>query len=353
MKTNHILLTAALLLSVASCTKEATEIPGTSDDNTLYPVTFSGGIDLVQTKGDGTTTQLRSGIKAAVYVYKSTETVPNVSNPIKKDYTVGDAGVLAPSNSGNPLSLTTGKYKFYAVSIDSTASDLALPEFTSGVTSELSNGLDYIWAKAESQTISGGDKTHNVELKFERKAVKVVINIQGGDGITLDSWAGSADGSDAMITPPAPATPNSNSECKMTLTTGEIKPATTVSTTPVAMVKGDVAETNGVKTAYVSYIMLPLVESGSSPVPEVTLKLKVKNTGEASDAAERTYKTKLKYPTNGFVSGNQYTYTATLKANGITFTGATVTDWTDGTLGDGGGDLTPTEPEGTGGNSDS
>ena len=52
MKTNHILLTAALLLCAASCTKEATEIPDTNDDNALYPVTFSGGIDLVQTKAE-------------------------------------------------------------------------------------------------------------------------------------------------------------------------------------------------------------------------------------------------------------------------------------------------------------
>ncbi|MBC8603959.1 hypothetical protein H8784_19840, partial [Parabacteroides acidifaciens] len=89
MKTNHILLTAALLLSAASCTKEATEIPDTNDDNTLYPVTFSGGIDLVQTKADDNTTLMRKDVKAKVYVYKNTETVTNVSSPVNKEYKVG------------------------------------------------------------------------------------------------------------------------------------------------------------------------------------------------------------------------------------------------------------------------
>ena len=94
--------------------------------------------------------------------------------------------------------------------------------------------------------------------------------------------------------------------------------------------------------ATVSYIMLPLIDATSSPVPTVTLRVKVKNTGESAGVV-RTYTTHLKYPSGGFQSGKQYTYTATLKANGITFTGATVAAWTTGTLDD--GNLTPTEPD--------
>uniref|UniRef100_UPI0025CB7E7B fimbrillin family protein n=1 Tax=uncultured Parabacteroides sp. TaxID=512312 RepID=UPI0025CB7E7B len=71
------------------------------------------------------------------------------------------------------------------------------------------------------------------------------------------------------------------------------------------------------------------------PVPTVTLRVKVKNATETSGVV-RTYTTELTYLTSGFASGKQYTYTATLKANGITFDAAKVEDWTDGTLGDGG-----------------
>ena len=97
--------------------------------------------------------------------------------------------------------------------------------------------------------------------------------------------------------------------------------------------------------ATVSYIMLPLIgQSEDKPVPTVTLRVKVQNTGE-TEGVVRTYTTQLKYPSGGFESGKQYTYTATLKANGITFTGATVTNWNPVTFENGEGDLTPTEPD--------
>ncbi|MBC8603023.1 hypothetical protein H8784_15010, partial [Parabacteroides acidifaciens] len=134
MKTNHILLTAALLLCAASCTKEATEIPDTNDDNTLYPVTFSGGIDLVQTKTDDNTTLMRKDVKAKVYVYKSDATVANVSSPVNKEYKVGDNGDLTIGTS-DTIYLAKGTYNFYAVSTDSIteSTGASFPTFTSGV----------------------------------------------------------------------------------------------------------------------------------------------------------------------------------------------------------------------------
>ena len=345
MKTNHILLTAALLLSAASCTKEATEIPDTNDDNTLYPVTFSGGIDLVQTKAEDNTTPMRKDVKAKVYVYKSDATVAEVASPVNKEYKVGNNGDLT-IGTGDTIYLAKGTYNFYAVSTDSITESTdasSFPTFTSGVSAELSNGFNYLWAKSESKAITGTPDKQNVALNFERKAVKIVINIESGtnNGITLKGWMESGDS--AKITPPKVPSPNASNLCKMTLSTGVIAPATSVDAdNPVKMTCGEVAENK----ATVSYIMLPLIDESGKPVPTVTLRVKVQNTGESEDGKERTYKTQLKYPSGGFESGKQYTYTATLKANGITFTGATVADWTDGTLGNGGGNLTPTEPDG-------
>ena len=345
MKTNHILLTAALLLCAVSCTKEATEIPDTDDDNTLYPVTFSGGIDLVQTKADNNTTPMRKDVKAKVYVYKSDATVADVSSPVNKEYKVGDNGDLTIGTS-DTIYLAKDTYNFYAVSTDSITESTdasSFPTFTSGVSAELSNGFNYLWAKSESKAITGTPDKQNVALNFERKAVKIVINIESGtnNGITLKGWMESGDS--AKITPPKVPSPNASNLCKMTLSTGVIAPATSVDAdNPVKMTCGEVAENK----ATVSYIMLPLIDESNKPVPTVTLRVKVQNTGESEDGGERTYTTQLKYPSGGFESGKQYTYTATLKANGITFTGATVADWTDGTLGNGGGNLTPTEPDG-------
>ncbi|MCD7851994.1 MAG: fimbrillin family protein [Parabacteroides sp.] len=345
MKTNHILLTAALLLSAASCTKEATEIPDTADDNTLYPVTFSGGIDLVQTKADNNnTTPMRKDVKAKVYVYKSDATVADVSSPVNKEYKVGNNGDLTIGTS-DTIYLAKDTYKFYAVSTDSITESTdasSFPAFTSGVSAELSNGFNYLWAKSESKVITGTPDKQNVELKFERKAVKIVINIESGanNGITLKGWMESGDS--AKITPPKVPSPNTSNLCKMTLSTGVIAPATSVDAdSPVKMTCGEV-ESN---KATVSYIMLPLIDDSNKPVPTVTLRVKVQNTGESADGGERTYKTQLNYPSGGFESGKQYTYTATLKANGITFTGTTVTDWAPVTFNNGEGDLTPTEPD--------
>ena len=151
-------------------------------------------------------------------------------------------------------------------------------------------------------------------------------------------------GDSAKITPPKVPGSGSNASnlCKMTLSTGVIAPATSVDAdNPVKMTCGEVAENK----ATVSYIMLPLIDESNKPVPTVTLRVKVQNTGESEDGKERTYTTQLKYPSGGFESGKQYTYTATLKANGITFTGATVTNWNPVTFENGEGNLTPTEPD--------
>ena len=336
MKTNHILLTAALLLCAASCTKEATEIPDTNDDNTLYPVTFSGGIDLVQTKGDNNnTTLMRKGVKATVYVYADNATISSATALASHEYTVGDNGNLTIETS-DTIYLAKGAYDIYAVAIDTIVSNngITFPTFTNDEFLAL-NDSNYLWTKVD-QTITGTATKQNVELKFARKAVMIAIDIKAANGITIDSWS---DSDPAMITPPDPGT-----TCKMKLSDGTITAATTVLTKTYPMKTGTVAGTDPNKTTSVSYIMLPLVDQNSSPVPTVTLKIKVKNTGE-STAKERTYKTTLTYPTDGFASGKKYTYTATLKANGIYFDAATVEDWTDGTLSDDSGNLTPTEPE--------
>ena len=337
MKTNHILLTAALLLSAASCTKEATEIPGTSDDNTLYPVTFSGGIDLVQTKGeDNNTTLMRKDVKAKVWVCASdVDLSSSFTSLASQEYTVGENGDLSIGGS-DTIYLVKGNYDFYAVSADSVGT--SCPTFSSNESEVLKNGFDYLWVKVDDKAIEGKASKQNVELKFERKAVNIVINIESGtsNGITLTGWDSSGDS--AKILPPNP-----DSKCKMKLSDGSITPATTVLTAgnEAKMTCGEV-ESN---KATVSYIMLPLIgQSEDKPVPTVTLRVKVKNTGE-SEGVVRTYTTPLNYPSGGFESGKQYTYTATLKANGITFTGATVTNWNPVTFENGEGDLTPTEPD--------
>ncbi len=344
MKTNHILLTTALLLCAASCTKEATEIPDTNDDNTLYPVTFSGGIDLVQTKGEDKTnaSTMRSNLKTKILVYGENESDYKADTLAYKEYTVGANGNLTIGEK-DTIYLAKGKYKIRAFAIDTLidGTGLSFPDFDFSSSSEFLalNDSNYLYAGIDNQEIKGSATKQDVKLAFTRKAVMIVINIESTSGIVIDSWPGGND--DAMITPPDP-----EDKTKMKISDGTITAATKVLTKTYAMKTGAVTDPG--KTTSVSYIMLPLIgESEGTPVPTVTLKLKVKNAKE-SEAKERTYTTQLKYPTGGFESGKKYTYKATLKANGITFDAATVADWTDGTLGDDGGNLTPIEPDNAG-----
>ena len=326
MKTNHILLTAALLLCAASCTKENIDIPDTVDDNTLYPVTFSGGIDLVQTKTGEATSTMRKNVKARILVYADNATVSSATALASHEYTVGDEGKLTIGKN-DTIYLAKGAYDIYAVAIDSL--NITSPTFTNGEFLAL-NDSNYLWTKVD-QTITGTAEAQDVALQFQRKAVMIAINIKAASGITIESWG---DSDPAMITPPDPGT-----TCKMKLSDGTITAATKVLEKTYAMKTVEAEGTDPNKTVSVSYIMLPL---GNNAVPTVTLKIKVKNATE-STATARTYKTTLTYPTDGFASGKKYTYTATLKANGITFNAAKVEDWTDG-ISEGSGDLTPTEP---------
>ena len=332
MKTNHILLTAALLLCAASCTKENIDIPNTVDDNTLYPVTFSGGIDLVQTKTqEVATSTMREGIKTKIFVYPSNNNLSAITDSLAcKEYTVGANGNLTIDPS-DTIYLAKGTYDIYAVAIDTLngGQGISFPTITSNEFLAL-NDSNYLYVK-NSATIAGSAEAQDVALQFQRKAVMIAINIKAASGITIDDW----DSTDpAMITPPDPGT-----TCKMKLSDGTITAATTVLEKTYAMKTVEAEGTDPNKTVSVSYIMLPL---GNNAVPTVTLKIKVKNATE-STATARTYKTTLTYPTDGFASGKKYTYTATLKANGITFNAAKVEDWTDG-ISEGSGDLTPTEP---------
>ena len=207
MKTNHILLTAALLLCAASCTKENIDIPDTVDDNTLYPVTFSGGIDLVQTKTEGntTTSTMRSGIKTKIFVYRSSGSNFKTDTLASKEYTVGADGNLT-IDSSDTIYLAKGSYKIRAFAID-TLPSISFPDFdfTNG-NFLASNDSNYLYVGKDA-TINGTATAQNVELTFERKAVMIVINIASANGIILDSWA---DSDSAKILPP-----DSGSTCLM------------------------------------------------------------------------------------------------------------------------------------------
>lgn len=338
MKTTSILL-SGLLLGAVGCTSS---IPEEQIDNETdkYTVQFKGGINLTQTKA--TSENIANGVKATIYAYENGKTAASVAS---HEYGAGSNGDLT-GTGGYTMQLAKGSYDFYGVSVNSTTE--SAPDFDQEdtKTEDLSNNVDYLWVKSAAVAIPG-NPDNNVALVFERKAVKIAITIKSGTGIELIGWDGMTNGSGNADEGAATITPPVVTNCAMTLSTGVIAQSTSLNTTVVNMAIGTIAddtENNSKKKTSVSYIMLPLGKhEGATPTPTVTLKVKVKVGGQTTEEL-RTYTADLKAPDGTeaeFQSGNQYNYTATLNANGITFTGAKVTKWEEKE----GDPLTPTEPE--------
>ena len=325
MKTTYLILSIPfLLLSAAGCTSDELQDKPITNEKGEYAINFNGNMDLTLTKAG--TENVAQDVKATISAYTSSANVTSAIAIASNGYTVGTTTGAFVGDADFVMYLPKGDYDFYAISCNSTAT---VPTFTSGVSEVLSNGVDYIYAKPTPATTVPA--TTNVTLAFQRKAVKIIINVVSGEGVELTDWKASAGTNDnATITPSDPST-----TVKMALSDGTITPATALTTAANMTTE---AVNTGAHTATASYIMLPLA---SGQTPTVTLNVKVKIGGRAAES--KTYTATLTAPastSSAFTSGNQYTYTATLKANKIEFTGATVANWGEQT----GGDLTPTEP---------
>lgn len=366
MKTTNILLTIPfLLLSAIGCTSDEQVGEPVTNEKGEYPVNFSGSMDMTLTKAEEeNTSKLDNGVKATIYAYANGATVTGESSAAAAitsgNYTADGSGNFSGTNY--TMYLAKGSYDFYVVSCNSTSTDA--PQFTNGTSAELSNGVDYIWGNATGQSIPNTgnsalntENKNSVSLGLAHKAVCIEITVKtaANTGIELISWESTAANDNATIMPPA------NSNCKMSLSNGNIEPATSVvtaGTTASNMTTTGVTGTSGYgneKTATASYYMLPLAAaSGGSSSQDltVTFKVKVKIEGHTytdENGESKTYTANLKAPESAsyaFAGGSKYSYTATLKPNTISFTGATVTNWTAVTVDN---DLEPTEPDASGG----
>lgn len=342
--TNLLLSIPFLLLAATGCTTEEPGDTPITNEKGEYAINFNGGLDLELTKSGSE--NLENGVNTTISAYKSGATDVAVASG---KYTANGSGNFTGTSSYT-MYLAKDEYDFYAVSCNSKTKEV--PAFTKGTSSaDLENGVDYIWAGAKGQTVSNAPMSVTLGLAHKAVCIEITVKTAASTGIELISWESTvgADNDNATIMPPAVT------GCKMALSTGVITPATGVSTSPVNMGTEEVQGTSGYandKTATASYYILPLSQKDATHSHEltVTFKVKVKIDGHDytianTNGESKTYTAKLTAPASGsyaFVAGNKYTYTATLKPNTISFTGATVTAW-----GDGGSNapLTPTEPD--------
>lgn len=327
---NKLLILTLTLLASASCTED--KLIGeqqVKNENGEIAVHFSGGMDLTATKADGDPVAVATGVKAYMAAYYTKSQTVDANKIASHGYTVGATAGTFVGDDAYTMYLAKGSYDFYSASA-STEQDV--PVFTGGVSDVLHNGTNYISGRVEDKSIP---TVKDINFAYARKAVQIYIKIKAGTGLKMTGWG---DTNPAQITAPAPT----GEEGKMTLSTGEIAPTNAV--TAIGMMATTFKPTaEGDTTA--SYIMLPLVQDKELTV---TLKAKV-NIGEVTTSPVKTYTATLTAPktvdnnnSTAFLSGKKYTYTATLSGNAITFTNATVSDWTEVVTTD---DLEPTEPE--------
>ena len=327
------LLLALLLLFSCSSGEEILkeEIPPVQPEEKIA-VSFSGRIDLVETKAgnEGTpeTQALRKDVNVTIRAYMQ----PSISQPAAapqscRDYLAADGGGLAVKNGEEEMFLTAGTYTFYALSVNAagTATDSVPPALATGSHSEtevLKNNTDYLYCAVSKKIISNpdGDK-QNVELPFIRLAsrIKITVTSKGGTG------------SEEIIKADAPkiTLPLTNpAGSKITL--GANDP---IGQYPVATntADGDITgyttlESTGNLTDgfTVGCILLPMLEGQKIPVRIVFPSITFNGLAEQTD---KLYTAEVTTPAGGFASGKQYNYTVNITGNQVGFTGLSIEPW--------------------------
>ena len=326
-------LLAFLLLFSCSSGEEILkeEIPSVQPEEKIG-VSFSGRIDLVETKAgnEGTpeTQALRKDVNVTIRAYMQ----PSISQPAAapqscRDYLAAEGGGLAVKNGEEEMFLTAGTYTFYALSVNAagTATDSVPPALATGSHSEtevLKNNTDYLYCAVSKKIISNpdGDK-QNVELPFIRLAsrIKITVTSKGGTG------------SEEIIKADAPkiTLPLTNpAGSKITL--GANDP---IGQYPVATntADGDITgyttlESTGNLTDgfTVGCILLPMLEGQKIPVRIVFPSITFNGLAEQTD---KLYTAEVTTPAGGFASGKQYNYTVNITGNQVGFTGLSIEPW--------------------------
>ncbi len=287
-KTTVLLLTICALAMVPSCQKER----GIDESERKAMKFYASYIFEATTKAPAV---FPSGNKATIIGYIAGANVssatPVAGTPVEA--TGGASGILSPASA---LFLPKSSYDFYSVSLNSTAP--AALTFTSGLSVQLSNGTDYLWAKHASVSEGGA-----VTFSYFHKAAGMEINVSAGTGVT---------GLTVTSIKFTPAKPDASS--KMNLSTGTIGSAA---------VK-DVLTSMSLASNKGTFIMVPLASQSLNI--EVTVNATIGGTSLSGKVYTATI------PAQIYNGGTYYTLNLTVSATSMSFTGAQVEDWTSQTI---------------------
>ena len=313
------------------------------------------------TRADGT--NLESGAQVHVYPYhqKTGVTAPIITGG--KAYTVDGADLAPAGEEATAMLLPSGTFGFYAVSTNSSSE--AVPTFDTtaengipfknenntntgngnkGITTDLKNGVDYLFASATQQIPYGNGQ--NIALKFKHVTTQVQLTIVFSETACAVSNDAAKNFANATVC----IQQTSTEKAYMRLYDGQIRFENMTGTTPVAcgtaaaslstssmlsMTVDKETATVPITAVPVNQIaicnMMPLKESSGQKmwIRVVIEGLKV---GDETNATTHTYTGELE-AANGWKAGESNRYTLTLSGGKVSFSGATVQPWVTGSSG--------------------
>ena len=324
-------LLALLLLFSCSSGEEILkeEIPPVPLEEKIA-VSFSGKIDLAETKAEGegvpgtpgeavTTQTLRKDVNVTIRAYKQASIgKPDAAPQDCGDYLAAEDGGLTVKTEGDSMFLAAGTYTFYALSVNAAGTDAdsippALTSETSAETNELKNNTDYLYCAVSQKIKSAPDSSaaQNVPLTFTRLASRLQITVTGTGG----------DDKITAATAPTITLPLTNpSGSKITL--GAENP---IGQYPVATADTTLKSAGDITNGFTSgCILLPMTAGQKLPVRIVFPSITFNGLAPQTD---KLYTAEITTPTDGFVSGKQYNYTVNITGNEIGFIRLGVTSW--------------------------
>lgn len=231
-----------------------------------------------------------SNCMAEVYAYNNK--APNTLYRSELYYSA-TSGTLTPTLT--TMNVVAGNYDFYAISCKN--SNLP-PVFVNGVTSDLNNGVDYLWCHITNQNVVSSST--NVPITFTHSCSQVVINLK--PAVATDSIV-------SVVS--AYIECSSDTGNTWTFNTGKITPSTSLANGKAPM------QINGTQ---ISLIMLPLNYNGALQL-YVEVLYKGKNTPQNITMG-------LPVPSGGFVGGSSYVYLAELYSDAGELDPVLVAPWT-------------------------
>lgn len=267
-----------LMSMLFGCSKEPS-----APQEEINTINFFCGMEQAQTKANSV---FASGNTAIIYAYASGGIAANIGGTPLNATALG-SGLLSPAST---IFLPKGSYDFYSVSANNSL--VQNISFTGGVSGDLANGVDYLWAGNKNITVNNGA---NVTFAYKHIACQLQIRIVANlrvSGLVVNS---------VKFTYPI------TSGVKMNLSTGSISSSGSVSALNNVSGRGNTR----------NFICLPCTVS-------TQVEININATIDGQPVTNKTYRATVNQV---LVAGNSYDIALNMNADNVFSTTCSIVAW--------------------------